>query len=169
MSNALTNVTGLVLRDQVQPDDEHAVRRIVDSTGRFSEAEIEVAAELVRERLTRGEASGYFFLIASDGDRPVAYACFGPIACTVASFDLYWIAVSRELQGRGIGRWLVGEAEQRIRALGGRRIFIDTSSRADYAPTRGFYQGCGYRQAAVLADFYNDGDDKVVFTRELTR
>jgi ribosomal protein S18 acetylase RimI-like enzyme len=169
MNKTFVPLLALVLRDQVRADDEQAIRDIVESTGRFSDAEIDVAAELVRERLTRGEASGYFFLVASDGERPVAYACFGPIACTVASFDLYWIAVSRTLQGRGIGRWLVGETEQRIRALGGRRIFIDTSSRADYAPTRGFYQGCGYRQAAILADFYNDGDDKVVFTKELTR
>ena len=34
----------------------------------------------------------------------VGYACYGPIACTVASYDLYWIAVDPQFQRHGIGQ-----------------------------------------------------------------
>ena len=34
----------------------------------------------------------------------IGYVCYGPIACTVGSFDLYWIAVDRRrARGRGSG------------------------------------------------------------------
>ncbi len=155
------------LRNGVRPDDREAVRRLVASTGMFSPEEIDVAVELVDDRLRRGPASDYHFIFADEGGRAVGYTCYGPIALTAASFDLYWIAVDKSLQGRKIGRLLLERTEQLIRAAGGRNVYIETSNRGQYAPTRGFYLRCGYAQAALLPDFYADGDDKVVYARQL--
>lgn len=155
------------LRSDVRPDDAEAVRRIVASTGLFRPAEIDVAVELVQARLDRGEASGYQFLIAEHRARPVAYACYGRNTLTVGSFDLYWIAVDRSRQGQGIGRLLLDEVERRVQAAGGTRIYIETSHRADYQPTRGFYERCGYRLEAVLADYYAPGDDRAIYVKVL--
>ncbi len=157
----------LTWRTEPQPLDESAVRRIVTSTGFFSPAEADVACELVRERLARGDASGYYFVLASLGEQVVGYACYGPIACTVASFDLYWIAVHADHDRRGIGRRMLAEAERRIAAAGGRRIYVETSSRSQYEPTRAFYARCGYHVEATLADFYAPGDGKVVLVKVL--
>src|SRR3954467_12244433 len=52
----------LVFRDEPCPADAAAIREIVASTGFFHEDEIEVAVELVEERLSRGLASEYHFL-----------------------------------------------------------------------------------------------------------
>ena len=82
------------------------------------------------------------------------------------SFDLYWIVVDRSLQGRKIGRVLLEKTEQLVRAAGGRRVYAETSGRDQYSPTRGFYLRRGYRQDAVLRDFYAPGDDKVVFVKD---
>jgi hypothetical protein len=49
----------------------------------------------------------------------------------------------------------------------GRRIYIETSSQAKYAPTREFYRRCGYEPEAVLKDFYADGDDKLIYVKAL--
>ena len=57
--------------------------------------------------------------------------------------------------------------EQAIRAAGGRLIYIETSNRGQYAPTRGFYERCGYQLDAVLKDFYGPGDDKCIFVNIL--
>lgn len=153
----------LVLRSEVRASDADAVRDIVASTGFFHDYEIEVAVELVVERLGRGEASGYHFVFGEVEGRVIGYACYGPIACTVGSFDLYWIAVHRDWQGRGAGRALLAEAEQRIAAAGGRRIYVETSSRDQYTPTRAYYEHNGYVCEAVLKEFYAPGDDKVVY------
>jgi len=85
----------------------------------------------------------------------------------LGSYDLYWIAVDPATQGRGLGRLLVDAAEQHVRGLGGRRMFIDTSSRPDYAATRSFYERCGYACEATLRDYYAPGDGKAIFAKDL--
>ena len=44
---------------------------------------------------------------------------------------------------------------------------METSSRPPYAPARAFYRRCGYEVDAVLKDYYDDGDDKVIFAKAL--
>ncbi|MDP2895115.1 MAG: GNAT family N-acetyltransferase [bacterium] len=154
-------------RTEVKPADADSVRRIVESSGFFSEEEIEIAVELVQERLTIGAQSGYDFVFVEEAGETIGYTCFGRIPCTKASYDLYWIAVHDSWRGKGIGRRLLAETEAEIARLGGERIYLDTSSRKQYEPTRGFYAACGYRQEAILKDFYAAGDSKVIFAREI--
>ncbi len=157
----------LTLRDDVQPTDAAAVRGIVLATGMFHDYEVDVAVELVEERLARGPASGYFFVIAERAGQVIGYTCYGPIACTAGSFDLYWIAVRPDCQGQGLGRALLAASEERIAASAGRLIYIETSCRPQYAPTRAFYERCGYRLEATLRDFYAPGDDKAIYVRSV--
>jgi GNAT superfamily N-acetyltransferase len=157
----------LSFRETASPDDAAHVRRIVASTAFFNPAEIDVAVELVTERLARGPASGYHFLFAERAGRPVGYACFGPIAGAEASFDLFWIAVEAAERGRGIGRALLDRSESAIAAMGGRRVYVETSSRDQYAPTRRFYERAGYIMEATLADFYGPADAKAIFVKAL--
>jgi acetoin utilization deacetylase AcuC-like enzyme/ribosomal protein S18 acetylase RimI-like enzyme len=159
---------GVVFREEVTPEDGPRVRRLVDITGFFHPEEVDVAEELVEERLQKGAASGYHFIMADYYGRLAGYACFGPIPCTDASYDLYWIAVHPDFQGRGLGRRLLAEAERRIKAAGGRRIYVDTSQRVQYASTRAFYESSGYRLETVLKDFYAVGDGKAVYCKLLT-
>ncbi len=157
----------LRLRDYPATADVEHVRRIVRATGFFHDREVDVAVELITERLQRGEECGYHFVFADLAGQTIGYACYGPIACTRASYDLYWIAVDPACQGRGTGRRLLRASEERIAAQGGHRVYIETSSRDIYESTRAFYGRCGYDEAARLADFYDDGDDKVIYVRAL--
>ena len=143
------------------------VREIVVSSGFFSEAEIEVAVELVQERLNKGVESGYYFLFAEQDQKVAGYSCFGPIPCTVESYDIYWIAVQQELRRSGLGVEILKNVEERIREMGGKRIYVETSSRQQYRPTRSFYSRCGYRREATLENFYSSGDHKVIYLRVL--
>ncbi len=157
----------LTFRQEVLQSDAQRVRELTTSTGFFMDAEIDVAVELVEERLSKGESSGYYFVFAEQGGRVVGYTCFGPIPCTMASFDLYWIAVHDSCRGQGVGKALMRKSEECIAAMGGTRVYIETSSRAQYVPTRQFYFACGYQEAAVLADFYAPGDGKVIYLKVL--
>ena len=157
----------LVFRLEVTAEDRERVQALVQSTGVFSPSEVAVAVELVDERLAKGPASGYEFIFAEQQGRTLGYACYGHIAVTAASYDLYWVAVDKSAQGQGLGRALLEKSEQLIRQRGGRRMYIETSSRHDYAPTRTFYLRCGYQEEAVLKDFYAPGDDKVIYVKAL--
>ena len=155
----------IVLRETVRPEDAQVVRDLVASSGFFAPAEVDVAVELVQEHLARGPASGYFFVFAELHGQTVGYVCYGPIACTVGSYDLYWLAVEQSLRNCGLGRLLVRACEDRVAKLGGRRVYIETAGRELYKPTQAFYERCGYKVEAVLQDFYSPGDPKIIYAK----
>jgi len=157
-------------RKTLQQSDASAVGTLVRETGFFSEEEQLVAVELVDETLLRGSASGYEFVFTDDTASPgklLGYACFGPIPATRSSYDLYWIAVAPSQQGKGLGRKLLREAERIALESGATQMFLDTSGRAQYIPTRSFYEHSGYQVTATLKDFYAPGDDKVIYSKRL--
>jgi ribosomal protein S18 acetylase RimI-like enzyme len=157
----------LSFRENVLPGDPGLVREIVASTGFFYDHEIDVAVELVEERLQKGLKSGYLFLFAEQGGRTVGYSCYGEIACTEGSYDLYWIAVRDDCRSQGIGKLLLEKTEKLIAGLQGRVIWVETSGQDKYLPTRKFYQRFGYQEEAVLKGFYGPGDDKFIYVKRL--
>jgi len=158
----------IALDDTLTLEHRAELRRLVERTGFFTAAEADIALELLDEFWAKGaDASGYRFVAAHLGARLAGYACFGPIPCSDTSHELYWIAVDPELQGRGLGRRLLERVVERVREEGGRQLYLDTSARASYAPTRRFYLASGFRIAATLEDFYRPGDGKTIFVREV--
>lgn len=163
----MSKQAGLFFRENVLSADAAAVRAIVASSGFFYDHEIDVAVELVEERQEKGLKSGYYFIFAEQDGRVVGYCCYGPIACTAGSFDLYWIAVHNDFRGQGIGKILLKKNEELIAAQGGRGIWVETSGQEKYQPTRDFYTHNSYQVEAVLKDFYGPGDDKFIFVKRL--
>lgn len=136
-------------------------------TGFFGPEEIGIARELADDGLAQGGSSHYRFVLA-DGDQTLAgYACFGPVPCTRSAWDLYWIAVAPRSQGQHLGRDLLEQVESEILAAGGTHLYVDTSSRQQYVPTRAFYTRRGYEKAADFPDFYAPGDGKIVYAKVL--
>jgi ribosomal protein S18 acetylase RimI-like enzyme len=86
---------------------------------------------------------------------------------TDRTFDLYWIAVDRAAHGAGCGTVLLSEVERRLEALHARMLVVETSSRSDYAATRGFYLKRGYVEAARVREFYAPHDDRIILTKRL--
>jgi len=154
-------------REGPRPSDAERIREIFVSSGFFSKEEIDVAVELVQERLGKGLVSGYYFLFAEKDDQVIGYSCFGPIPCTTESYDIYWIAVQNDLRRSGLGRKILERVEQKIREVGGKRIYVETASRDQYTPTRSFYMRCGYKEEATLRDFYSPGDSKIIYLKVL--
>jgi ribosomal protein S18 acetylase RimI-like enzyme len=140
------------------------IEEIVRATGVFSEAEVGVALELFDGSVNGGD---YEFIGAFDADTLIGYACFGLTPSTDRTYDLYWIAVHPRAQRGGAGAALMSEVERRLEACRARLVLIETSSRADYAPTRRFYDRLGYEEAARLRDFYAPGDDRVVLSKRM--
>jgi ribosomal protein S18 acetylase RimI-like enzyme len=147
--------------------DKPPLIRILKNTPEFKPFEVTVAEELIDYYLSDGVKSGYNIIIAEDEGQVVGYVCYGETPCTIGTWDIYWIAVSRDKRGKGIGKMLDGAAETAIRKTGGRLAFIETSSTPLYDNTRRFYQARGYEQIARIPDFYMPGDDKLILQKRL--
>ena len=149
------------------PEHRDRVREIVEGTGIFRDGEIEIALE-VFESAVEAPGTDYTPVGAFDEEgHLLGFACYGPTPCTVGTWDLYWIAVDPSAHRQGVGRKLVEVIERHVGAEGGRLVVAETSSRADYGPTRAFYEAMGYAVAARVAGFYAPQDDLIVFTKRL--
>ncbi|HOG81910.1 MAG TPA: GNAT family N-acetyltransferase [Smithellaceae bacterium] len=157
----------MLYRQEILSSDLGVILNIVQSSGFFSTAEVEMACELATDRLENGQQSSYQFLFAENDGEVVGYTCYGLIPATAASYDLYWIAVSETSRGKKMGKILLQKTEEIIRGMGGKRLYAETSSRAQYASTQKFYQNCGYIAEAVLKDFYTPGDSKIIYSKVL--
>ncbi len=155
----------ITFRTTPQKKDVARIREIVESSGFFYDFEADVAVELVEEGLTEGEASGYLFVFAEIGDITVAYSCFGRIEMTKSCFDLYWMATHRDFRGRGIGKKLLEETCRQAGKRGCTMLIAETSGREKYAPTRAFYVSAGFALEATIRDYYDKGDDKLIYIK----
>lgn len=154
------------------PRHRARVRDILDATGVFRAEEIDVALELFDEGVPAAPSTSpstspdYLFLGAfTPEDELVGYACYGPTPETDRTWDLYWIAVDPRVQGTGGGTRLLSEVEGKLQRLHARMLVVETSSRSDYAATRGFYLTRGYAEQARVRDFYAPGDDRIIYTK----
>ncbi len=151
------------------PKDRARVAEAVTATGMFRSDEVDVALE-VFDDYCRAPGQDYHALAAYEGSGELAgFAFFGRTPCTVGTWDLYWIVVHPQAQGRGAGRGLLERAEKQMRDAGARMCAIETSSREDYEATRRFYLACGYQEVARIADFYDAGDDRVTYTKQFEK
>ena len=141
---------------------------ITAETGFFRPEEVEVAREVLTDCAGKGAASGYTTTVAQEGGATLGYVCYGPAPATRGTWDIYWLAVNRSRQGRGIGRELIATAEEDMRRQGGRIAVVETSSLPMYEPTRRFHLAQGYREEARIEDFYEVGDAKVIYTKGLS-
>lgn len=157
----------LTFRTTPVPTDIQAVRDIIISTKFFYEHEVEIAAELVQERISQGEESGYFFVFAEADGRTISYSCFGSDVMSKTCYDLYWIATHNDFRGKGIGKKVLAETERIARDMGCVILIAETSGLPHYEPTRQFYLNTGFTLEAKLKDYYTLGDDKLFFTKRI--
>ncbi len=148
--------------------DRGPIESLVRRTERFPSAEVDVAMELVDLGLSE-DARGYLFVVAERDEAVVGYACWGIASMSLAVYDLYWIVVSPDAQGGGIGQALLRHAEADVRDRDGHSLLIETEGSPAYAAARRFYLAAGYTEAGRVADYYGPSKDKVVYVKRLDR
>lgn len=114
-----------------------------------------------------GEEHDEFWLTVDDGSGPLAIAYCAPERMAEGTWNLLLIAVEPDRRGGGIGAALVEHIEAALRARGQRVLLVETSGVPEFGRTRSFYRANGYDEEARIRDFYDAGDDKVVFWKSL--
>ena len=112
------------------------------------------------------EDSDVLWLIAGDC---AAIAHAAPEQLTDGTWNLLLLAVDPARQRLGLGRRLVAAVEATLLAKGALLLLVETSGQPDFAGQRRFYRKLGFRREARIRDYYQVGDDKVIFAKALSR
>jgi ribosomal protein S18 acetylase RimI-like enzyme len=147
------------------PSDTDALVQLTQQTNVFKPHEVVALGEVLADYHSTNHAHGHHAVSFEKDGQILGFAYFAPAAMTDRTWYLYWIAVTKNTQARGIGGQLLRHSEETIRKANGRLYLIETSSLPHYAKTREFYLKHGYEQHAVLRDYYADGDDMVIFRK----
>lgn len=147
----------------VVPGDMTALKSVIDACALFPGEMLDAMAAPYLD----GEAGGDFWLTV-DVAGPVAVAYCAQERMTQGTWNLLLIAVHPDNQGRRIGGALLREVEGTLSARGERVLLVETSGLPTFERTRDFYRKNGYGEEARIRDYYQDGEDKIVF-RKLVR
>ncbi len=157
----------IVFRNFLKESDLKSIEEITKSSGFFESVPTEIAtavsdAKSVLDSGAEAAGSEYVFL-ELDGE-VVGFTSFGAIPLCDNSYYLYWIAMHEKCRNKGLGKHLIYEALRKMFSNGGRKVFLQTSSRPDYLPTREFYLKMGFVLEAELKDYYKEGEGTSFFS-----
>ncbi len=147
------------------PTDTETLVPLAQETGVFKPHEIRALREVLDDYHSTTQQLGHRCVTFEQAGKILGFAYYAPAAMTDRTWYLWWIAVTRQTQARGIGGKLLKHIEEDITHLKGRVMFIETSSLAHYDLTRKFYLKHAYEVAATLPDYYADGDHMMVFRK----
>jgi putative acetyltransferase len=112
------------------------------------------------EETARGRGA---FLVVYRGDVPVG--CGAVRLLDAETGELKRMYVSPAERGRGLGRRLVAELEAEARALGVRRLVLETGTRQHAALA--LYRGAGFRPIPLYGEYLLSPDTSVCLGKEL--
>lgn len=144
--------------------DLPALKRLIDAVNLFPSHMLD---DMMANYLN-GEAENQDSWLTDDANGPVGVAYYAPERLTEGTWNLYLIAIDPNRQGQGRGAALLRYVEQQLRNQGERILLVETSGLPDFAYQRDFYRRCGYEEEARIRDFYQHGEDKVIFRKVLT-
>lgn len=147
----------------VTNNDIDGLKKVVDSSGLFPS---EYLDEMISDYLNNADSNDIWFTHIYD-NTPTAVGYCVPEKLTNGTYNLLAIGVSKDSQRNGVATEMMSYIEQLLKQNDGRILIVETSSDDAQIGARKFYEKIGYTQMAVIKDFWNDGEDKIVFWKKL--
>lgn len=148
---------------KVESQDIVHLKPILDKTELFPS---EMLDKMIEPYFQDNTCPDLWFAMTHD-DVPISLGYCAPEQMTEGTYNLYAIAVDPASQGQGVGSKMMTYIEELLREKGAHLLLVETSGSADYERTRAFYDKCGYTREATIRDFYQQGEDKVIFWKSL--
>ena len=147
-------------------EDIPAILELAVASGLFPPDSTDEIASVLTSSLD-GSLGPDHIWVTDDDDRPVGVAYYAPERMTEGTWNLYMIAVHPDRQRQGRGAALISHVEESLKSRGARLLLVETSSLARFEPTQAFYKSLNFEEEARIRDFYNVGEDKVIFRKRL--
>lgn len=114
-----------------------------------------------------GDSEKRLIVDTSSTDSVVGATLWQPRVPADRVWDLTMIVVDPDFQGEGRGAAMMRTVETLLREAGERLLIVETSATAQYDHSREFYARLGYDEEARVRDYWEDGDDLIIFRKAL--
>lgn len=156
---------------RIREADRAAALSLLLSTGNFTKAEVDIAAELLAIVAAQPDQRDYHAFVAErvihGATRLGGLLIIGLVAATAGTWHLYWIAAHPHFHGSGVAQDLDLWATSMVREHGGYWLLAETSGQPSYKRARAFYQKQGYIVLTKIADYYKPADDLIIFGKRV--
>ena len=122
--------------------------------------------EMISDYFNNAETEDIWFTFLID-EKPIAIGYCIPEKLTEGTYNLLAIGVSQNAQRKGVASAMMEYIEQQLKQNNGRLLLVETSSDDAQMAARKLYQKIGYKQVAMIDDFWKEGEDKIVFLKQL--
>lgn len=143
--------------------DLPSIKALIDESGLFPS---ELLDGMVEDFFSHPAPHDMWFA-GEIGTEIAAVAYCAPEKMTLGTYNLYLIAVHPRYQGKKCGSQMIDFVEATLQAKQARILIVETSGLPEFEKTRAFYLKMGFTQEAVIREFFEPGDDKVVFWKKL--
>lgn len=154
------------MNEKIRPvlkSDIDGLKKVVDSSKLFPS---EYLDEMISDYLNNPETQDIWFTNIYD-NTPTAIGYCIPEKLTNGIYNLLAIAESQDSQRSGVATEMMSYIERHLKQKNGRILIVETSNDDAQIGARKFYNKIGYTQMAVIKDFWNDGEDKIIFWKKL--
>ncbi len=154
------------MSQQIRPvttADVDELKIVLDSCELFPS---EYLDEMISDYFNNAETEDIWFTFLID-EKPIAIGYCIPEKLTEGTYNLLAIGVSQNAQRKGVASAMMEYIEQQLKRKNGRLLLVETSSDEAQIAARKLYQKIGYKQVAMIDDFWKDGEDKIVFLKHL--
>jgi len=150
---------------KITEEDILALQNVLESIELFPP---EILPEMISDFFENPDTEHLWYTYLQN-EVPIALMYCAPEMLTDGTCNLYAIGVAKAHQAKGIGKALLAYLEEVLRQKGKRILIIETSGADEMEPVRKLYEACGYQLEATLHDFWQEGEDKVVYQKYLLR
>ena len=152
----------------ITPQENDCVVAAIVSSTLFEPGDAEMLASLLADHHADGRGDGQRWLVDVEDAEITGTVMYRPIEAADRAWDLTLIAVRGDRQGAGVGRRLMAHVEHELWEEDQRTLMVQTSGLPRFARTRAFYRRLGYTERGRVPDYWEAGDDMVLFSKLLS-
>jgi ribosomal protein S18 acetylase RimI-like enzyme len=83
------------------------------------------------------------------------------------NYWLGWFYIHKKYEGKGYGKKLLEYIIKKLQGKRVRKLFVNTSSNKFYLRALKMYLKYGFKEEAVIRDYYEDGENQIILSKTI--
>ncbi|MDF1688383.1 MAG: GNAT family N-acetyltransferase [Cycloclasticus sp.] len=143
-------------------EHKEELKKVLSASGQFDAESIVYVLETLDNHLENPENEIWFTALENE---PVGFAYCAPEAVTLGTWNLLMLWTKEGYEGKGFGKSLVSAVECELKNRNARLLIVETSQLPEFETARAFYEKYGFTFEAEVKNFFDDGDNKLIYTK----